>query len=96
MKKIMNWLMLSCKMATELMEKQSLVGLSAKERFRLRLHTSMCDGCTAYQKQSMLIDKMLHHHIASPNPENIPEEENRALKDRILTNLKKESERRHE
>lgn len=88
--------MLSCKKATELMEKQSLVGLSAREKFRLRLHTSMCDGCTAYQKQSLLIDKILHHHVACPNPENILEEENSALKDRILSNLEKESGRGNE
>lgn len=79
--------MLSCKKATELVEKQSLVGLSTKERFRLRLHTSMCDGCTAYQKQSLLIDKLLHRHITDPPSEIIPEVENGELKARIISKL---------
>jgi hypothetical protein len=85
----MNWLMLSCKKATELMEKQSLVGLSKKERFRLRMHTTMCDGCTAYQKQSLLIDNLLHHHLGDTLPNVVPEVENRALRNRILLNLPK-------
>ena len=86
----MNRLMLSCKKATELMEKRSLVGLSVKEKFQLRLHTSVCDGCLAYQKQSFLIDKLLHHHITNQSAEIIPEVENSELKARILSNLPKE------
>lgn len=82
--------MLSCKKATELMEKQSLFGLSAKERFRLRLHTSMCDGCTAYQKQSLLIDKLLHHRLTQQSSEIVPEVENGELKTRIISKLPKE------
>ncbi len=90
MKKIINWLMLSCKKATELMEKKSIVGLSWKENMRLHLHTSMCDSCTAYQKQSLLIDKLLHHQISNQSSVIIPEVENNDLKDRILLNLPKE------
>lgn len=82
--------MLSCKKATELMEKQSLVGLSVKERIRLRLHTSMCDGCTAYQKQSLLIDKLLRHNLTQQSVEIVPEVENGELKTRILSKLPKE------
>jgi hypothetical protein len=82
--------MLSCKKATELMEKQSLMGLSAKEKFRLRMHTSMCDGCTAYQKQSLMIDNLLHHHIAGAPSEIVHEVENTELRERILLNLPKE------
>ncbi len=81
--------MLSCKKATELIEKQSLVGLSAKEKFRLHLHTSMCDGCTAYQKQSLLIDKLLRAHIGGQLSDTMTEIENAALKDRILSDLPK-------
>jgi hypothetical protein len=86
----MNWLMLSCKKATELMEKQSLIGLSSKEKLRLRMHTRMCDGCAAYQKQSLMIDNLLHHHIADASPEFGHEVENTELRDRILSNLPKE------
>ncbi len=83
----MNWLMLSCKKATELIEKQSLIGLSPREKFRLQIHTTMCDGCTAYQKQSLLIDNLLHHHIADASREIVHEVDNTELRDRILLNL---------
>lgn len=88
--KLMNWLMLSCKKATELMEKQSLGGLSPKEKFRLRMHTSMCNGCTAYQKQSLQIDNLLYHHFGDALPKSVPEVENTELRDRILLSLPKE------
>ena len=80
--------MLSCKRATELMEKKSLVGLSTKDKLRLRLHTSMCDGCSAYQKQSLLIDKLLQHHITDNHLVEAPNIENIALENRIITKLK--------
>ena len=80
--------MLSCKKATELIEKDLLVGLSRKERLKLRVHLSMCDGCKAYQKQSQQIDKFLAHHIGKDNTEIIPILENKVLKDRIITKLK--------
>lgn len=79
--------MLSCKKATELIEKKSLVGLSWKENVRLRMHTTMCDGCTAYQKQSLLIDKLLQHHIIDDSSTTIPQVENNALTGRIITKL---------
>ncbi len=80
--------MLSCKKATELMEKKSLIGLSGKENFRLKLHTTMCDACSAYQKQSLLIDQLLEHHITTNVIENSPNTENEELENRIITKLK--------
>ena len=88
--KMMNWLMLSCIKSTELMEKESIVGLSRKEKLQLRLHTSMCDGCRAYQKQSALIDKLLKNKLGSEFTEIVTEIENNPLKDRILLNLPKQ------
>lgn len=81
----MNWMMLSCKKATELIEKKSLFDLSAKEKIMLKLHTSMCDGCYAYQKQSKLIDELLQHHITTFSP-NDTEMEN--LENRIIYKLR--------
>ena len=51
--------MLSCKKATELVEKNNICLLNLRERLQLYMHTNMCDGCMAYQKQSILIDKVL-------------------------------------
>ncbi len=82
---LMNLLMLSCRKATELMEKRLLVGLSLREKMQLGMHKSMCDACTAYEKQSKLLDIFLHKHIHSPNEESIPLLENNELKERIAS-----------
>ena len=80
----MNWMMLSCKKATELIEKKSLVDLSAKEKIMLKLLTSMCEGCSAYQTQSLLIDELLQHHITNFSSNDIKME---SLENRILSKL---------
>ena len=86
MKKIMNFLMLSCKKASALIDKKSLFGLTWKEKVMLHMHTSMCDFCTAYQKQSKLIDGVLHKHI-SASEKNILLVENKELKEKIISKL---------
>lgn len=59
MKKVMNKLMLSCKKATELIEKKRIAGLSFVERLQLNFHKRACKACAAYEKQSDLIEKAL-------------------------------------
>ena len=81
--------MLSCKKATELMEKKSLVGLSRKENMRLHMHTALCDGCTAYQKQSLLIDKLLQHHFTEQSSTIITAIDSGNLKNKIISSLPK-------
>ena len=56
---LMNTLMLSCRKATELMERRSLKPLSATERMQLWLHERACDGCRAFDKQSKAIDALM-------------------------------------
>lgn len=51
--------MLSCRKASELIEKKLLVGLSRKEKVQLFLHTSMCEYCTRYEKQSRKLNEIL-------------------------------------
>lgn len=87
MKKLMNYLMLSCKKATELIEKRTLVKLSFKEKVQLRLHKSMCDACTAYEKQSRKIDELLHKHIHADRFENKVALNNEPLKEKIINNI---------
>lgn len=60
----MNWLMLSCRKSTELIEKESFAGLKGMEKIQLFLHTSMCDACTSYYKQSHFIDNAARHQNA--------------------------------
>ena len=87
MKRIMQILMLSCKKATELIEKRSLVKLSFKEKVQLRMHKSMCDACTAYEKQSKKIDELLHHHIHDTGMEHTVVLKNESLKEKIINNI---------
>lgn len=79
-KKIIHLILLSCKKATELIEKKSLFGLSWIEKTQLRLHTNVCDGCTIYQQQSLLLDEAIMGQF-----------KNEALKQRILNRLDDES-----
>ena len=57
MKKIMHFLFLSCLKATELIEKKFHYKLSFKERLQLKLHKTMCDACSNYEKQSHALEK---------------------------------------
>jgi UDP-2,3-diacylglucosamine pyrophosphatase LpxH len=82
--KIMHLFMLSCKKATELIEKKSVLSLSLKEKIQLYMHKSMCDACTAYEKQSEKIDELIHNHIHSEHREVI---HNNELKEKIISKL---------
>ena len=85
----MQWLMLSCRKATELIEKKLLTKLSFREKAQLKLHKSFCDACTVYEKQSKLIDRLLSKHINKE--EDIKSDaivENEELKKRILDKIK--------
>jgi len=65
MKRLMNFLFLSCIKASELIEKKLDYKLNAKEKIQLFLHTKMCDVCNSYQKQSEQLDLTLRKHITS-------------------------------
>jgi hypothetical protein len=87
MKKLVHILMLSCKKATMLIEKSMLVKLSFKDKVQLTLHKSMCDACTAYEKQSKKMDEILKQHIHdNPNSDAV---QNENLKDKIIQSLNK-------
>lgn len=59
MKKVMHILFLSCWKATELIEKKIYFKLSMRESMQLKAHKMMCNACTNYEKQSILIEKGL-------------------------------------
>ena len=77
--------MYSCKKATEMVEKKSVVGLSFSENLKLKLHLSICKACKTYQKQSELIDSFIVDK--TKQEENIPEIENNDLKSSIISKL---------
>lgn len=80
---ILNTLLLSCEKATQLIDRQALQPLSWQETVQLRMHLATCKGCKAYQKQSLLIDKMLSVHFGQTQPDQVPTVENTALKELI-------------
>jgi hypothetical protein len=49
----------SCRKATELIEKRSLVGLTFVEAAMLFVHSLVCDGCKEYAKQSKFLDELM-------------------------------------
>ena len=67
MMRLMNIFMLSCRKATELMEKKLYTDLGQTEKFQLFLHTRMCDACRMYEKQSRFMDSVLRKQSAIPN-----------------------------
>lgn len=87
MKRVMNFLMLSCKKASELIDKKSIVKLSLKEKVMLQMHTSMCDACASYQKQSKILDDLLQKSIQRSNETLIPLFANIELKQQIISKL---------
>ena len=87
MKKIVHWIMLSCKKATALIEKNSLFSLSLKESIQLRLHKTVCDACTTYEKQNKKIDELLCNHIHFSNIDESTLMVNEPLQERIIKSL---------
>lgn len=90
MKRLMNYIMLSCKKATLLIETSHARPLSFIERIKLKMHLSMCDKCSGYQKQSFLIENALKSKRKNfPNNHNITLSEStkatiqRALDDKL-------------
>ena len=56
---LISTLRVSCRKASELIERRELRSLGLMERIGLRWHMRICDGCRAYEKQSLLIDRWL-------------------------------------
>lgn len=86
--------MISCIKATELVEKNSLFGLSLIELMELRIHNYICKGCKLYEKQSLYIDKMLMNKFSNDNLDNkinqdvlIKEITNEKLKLKIINKI---------
>lgn len=81
--------MLSCKKATELIEKRSIISLSLIEKIQLNLHKSICDACTTYEKQSQKLDDILKAQIASEKAAEENPLKNEELKERMLKKIQK-------
>lgn len=64
MRKLMNMIVLSCRKATELNEKQMHCRLAKSERVQFKMHLFLCKYCSRYVRQVQLIDmaadKLVH------------------------------------
>lgn len=78
--------MLSCKKATELIEKRLVTKLSSIEKIQLKMHTAVCSQCSTYEKQSDIIEKCIAE-IHQPNKETLKLSAER--KEQILKQLEK-------
>lgn len=85
---MMNFLMLSCKKATELIEKKSLFKLTLAEKVQLRMHISVCDACKDFEKQSGMLDTAIRYHYVKRDASEVPQTENKPLKKKIISKLK--------
>lgn len=74
----------SCKKASEMVEKKKLFGLSFIERLKLKWHLTACGACSAYEKQSELIDQAI-----SKNSSNNDIKLSAESKEQIISSLKK-------
>ena len=83
----MKALMLSCKAATELMEKKLEQGLSLRQRFQLWMHTLICDACKQYEKQSRQIDTFLKKKFEAPADPSELNVDTEGLKEKIRERL---------
>jgi hypothetical protein len=92
MRKLMNWIMLSCRKATELTEKKSVTALKRTEEILLFMHTSMCDACSLYHRQSHFIDEVLKHQSDPKLKAKQPVDKRLSAesKKEIISNLEKE------
>lgn len=83
-------LWLSCLKATELIDKKSVVKLSVRENLQLKMHTSICNACKEYEKQSIFLSTLISTHIQKTNIENLQIVENKSLKFSILRKINEE------
>ncbi len=82
----MTFFMIACRRASELVEMSQETKLTFLQRFQLWMHTLLCKGCRAYQKQSRLIEKFLEKNI-DLEPPTKPEVDTDDLQKRIIEKL---------
>lgn len=79
---------ISCKLATELIEREKVASLSFFEKLKLKFHLSFCNVCKNYEHQSQLIDDFFKKESKEEDFEkDVTIEENSKLKKEILNKL---------
>lgn len=84
MNRAMSIVFLSCRKATELVERKiHFGGLSRTDQIQLHFHSMICKFCSAYEKQSLLIEKSM----ATSSKKILGDEDLAQLKKMILDKL---------
>ncbi|NMF34600.1 hypothetical protein HHH56_07225 [Flammeovirga yaeyamensis] len=78
--------MITCKKASELIDKEAEVGISFKEKLQLSFHTFICKACKQYRVMSDQLGNTLQKFIGKSHEDATLSE---AKKEEILKNLKK-------
>lgn len=78
-------MLISCKKATELIEKKDIFGLTKKEKFSLDIHVFLCSKCKKYERLSEELDHTLMHFFNAKSDEELKlaEEKKEKIKDAI-------------
>lgn len=77
---VISTLRVSCRKATDLLERREFRALGTGERIGLWLHLRVCDACRAYERQSIMLDGLMKER-------SIESGDTSALEDRILREL---------
>lgn len=75
----MSWIkgvLFNCKKATFLIEKKGSGKIAFKESIELRIHLLGCSMCRLYNRQSRLIDQMVHELFISSKNTQVKLDEN--------------------
>jgi len=72
-------ILLSCKQASELVEKKQDKRISVKERMQLNLHLWICRACAIYEKQSKALGMLLQKIGSTPKKQALSEEAKQAI-----------------
>ncbi|MBK8501547.1 MAG: hypothetical protein IPL46_04690 [Saprospiraceae bacterium] len=81
---MMKKLMLSCRAASELIERKHHAKLSFWERLQLAYHKTMCDACSLYDKQSGFLERLFN---SDTDPSEDLKLDHKKLENKILSDL---------
>jgi len=87
MRKIMNILMLSCRKATELIERRSLFGIDMFRKIQLFMHLKACDACKNYETHSNHIDLAVQKHLENANKDKVISNQIDSFKEKLISEL---------
>lgn len=79
---LIHWILLSCRRATQLIEKKLHFGLNPVEEIQLGWHKKACSYCKSYEQQNTLIHHVLMEKLADDidkEAKHFSEEEKRGM-----------------